>query len=185
MISSLCSSFHILEIMKHLYIACKICGISYLKDKFINHECKKDHLRNNCMTMVDDLYKVNKSSHIPRDIEDVVLHVIKQKLDNSKTNTIEFLSGGPRPICLTVTPKAYKESASCSSSTLRKRHRFLMEQSNHQVGNSNDSQIIQTAVMLKSFDDNQKSKLLESAKIGIIEYTAEELVAFKVDIGIL
>ncbi|XP_065669741.1 uncharacterized protein LOC136088822 isoform X2 [Hydra vulgaris] len=59
-----------------------------------------------------------------------------------------------------------------------------MEQSNHQVGNSNDSQIIQTAVMLKSFDDNQKSKLLESAKIGIVEYTAEELVAFKADEGI-
>ncbi|XP_065660921.1 uncharacterized protein LOC136084595 isoform X1 [Hydra vulgaris] len=59
-----------------------------------------------------------------------------------------------------------------------------MEQSNHQVGNSNDSQIIQTAVMLKSFDDNQKSKLLESAKIGIVEYTAEELVSFKADVGI-
>ncbi|XP_065648523.1 uncharacterized protein LOC136077972 [Hydra vulgaris] len=96
MINSLCSSVHILEMIKQLYIACKICGIIYLKDKFINHECKKDHLRNNCSTMVDDLYKVNKSSHIPRYIEDAVLHVIKQKLDNSKTNAIEFLSGGPR-----------------------------------------------------------------------------------------
>ena len=88
-----------------------------------------------------------------------------------------------KPLCLTVTPKAYKESASCSTSTLKKRHRLLMEVS-HQIGISKDSQVIQTAVMLKSFYYNQKSKVLENANVGVVEFSAEELVAFKADVGI-
>ncbi|XP_065665062.1 uncharacterized protein LOC105850185 isoform X2 [Hydra vulgaris] len=184
MINSLCSSVHVLEMIEHLYIACKICKKNFIKDKYENHECKKDHLLNNSSTIVDDLFKVDKSSHIPRNIEDAVLHVIKQKMENSKTTTIEFLSGGPRPLCLTVMPKAYKESASCSGHTLRKRHKHLVDQANHQVGNSKDSLVVQTSVMLKSFDHNQKNKVLESAKIGVVEFSAEELVAFKANVGV-
>ncbi|XP_065680774.1 uncharacterized protein LOC136094729 [Hydra vulgaris] len=59
-----------------------------------------------------------------------------------------------------------------------------MEEVNHQVGNSKDSQVMQAAVMLKSFDDCQKRKILQNANIGIVQISAEELVAFKADVGI-
>nr|XP_047141032.1 uncharacterized protein LOC124816065 [Hydra vulgaris] len=185
MVNSLCSSVYVLEMIKHSYIACKLCKKKVLfKDTYEVHDCQKDHLKSKHSTIIDDFYKVNKSSDVPQNTEAAVVHVIKQKLEHSKTTTIEFLSGGPRPLCLTVTPKAYKESASCSISTLKKRHRLLMEEVNHQVGNSKDSQVMQAAVMLKSFDYCQKRKILQNANIGIVQLSAEELVAFKADVGI-
>ncbi|XP_065672288.1 uncharacterized protein LOC124815234 [Hydra vulgaris] len=185
MVNNLCSSVHVSEMIKHSYIACKFCEKKILfKDKYECHDCQNDHLKREHSTIIDDFYKVNKSSDISRNIEAAVVQVIKHKLEHSKTTTIEFPSGGPRPLCLTVTPKAYKESASCSTSTLKKRNRLLMEEVSHQIGISKDSQVMQTAVMLKSFDYNQKRKILENANVGVVEFSAEELVAFKADVGI-
>ncbi|XP_065642258.1 uncharacterized protein LOC136073900 [Hydra vulgaris] len=157
---------------------CPICS-SFIMDTYEVHDCQKDHLKSEHSTIIDDFYKVNESSDVPRNIEAAVVHVIKQKLEHSKTTTIEFSSGGPRPLCLTVTPKAYKESASCSISTLKKRHRLLMEEVNHQVGNSKDSQVMQAAVMLKSFDNCKKEKFCKMLTLELFNFLPRNWLLLK------
>lgn len=124
-IDSLSYSVHISEIIKHLTIICKICDKKvFLKDRnFENHDCIK--LSNNTINENDKLvsinsfYQITDTSEIPREVNDAVLHIIKKKLNQSKTSTIEFSSGGPRSLCFVSAPKAYKDSANCSNSSLR------------------------------------------------------------------
>ena len=49
-------------------------------------------------TTLSDLYKINNTSEISRNINDAVLHVIKKKMAQSKdpNKSISFKTGGPQ-----------------------------------------------------------------------------------------
>ncbi|XP_065675447.1 uncharacterized protein LOC136091667 [Hydra vulgaris] len=87
-------------------------------------------------------------------------------------------------LCFVSAPKAYKDSANCSNSSLRKRQKYLLEQFNHTAGSFQDSKVCQTAVMLKSYDNDEANKILNKANIGRVDLNAEEMVALKADMGI-
>ena len=89
-----------------------------------------------------------------------------------------------QPLCFVSAPKAYKDSANCSNSFLRKRQKYLLEQFNHTAGSSQDSKICQTAVMLKSYDNDEANNILNKANIGKVDLNAEEMVALKAAMGI-
>nr|XP_047126638.1 postreplication repair E3 ubiquitin-protein ligase RAD18-like [Hydra vulgaris] len=189
-IDSLTYSIHISEILDYLTIVCKICNKNVLlKDiNCENHDCKK--LLNNTIdeskkiVSINNFYQVTDSSEITREVEDAVLHVIKKKLNQSKTSIIEFSSGGPRPLCFVFAPKVYVESAHCSNKTLSKRQKHLMQQVNHTAGCSQESKICQTSVMLKSYDKDEANEMLKKANIGTMDLNAREMVALKADMGI-
>lgn len=52
------------------------------------------------------------------------------------------------------------------------------------TGCSKDSQITQTAKLVKSFEGEEKEAILKKAKIATPEITAEQMIAMKIDIGI-
>ena len=56
--------------------------------------CKKT--TNGLDTTLADVFLLKENDAIPRIVEDAALHVIKQKLVNSESNSFAFPSGGQR-----------------------------------------------------------------------------------------
>ena len=98
--------------IKRLVIECKYnCDKKFknkdLTDKY-NHEIQctgpvtnqnsinSSNSANSTNSSLTEIFTINENTEIPRNIEDVALHVIKQKLAQSTNNVIEFASGGPR-----------------------------------------------------------------------------------------
>ena len=86
-----------------------------------------------------------------------------------------------QPFIVTSTSQASKENV--GSRTLGRGNQFLKGQL-EQAKCSKDSQITQTAKLVKSFQDEEKEAILKKAKIATPEITAEQMVAMKIDIGI-
>ena len=67
---------------------------------------------------------------------------------------------------------------------MKRRNNFISRQLEETAGSSTAAKIKQTAVLLKSFDECERTKILEVANVGQAEINAEEMVALKADIGI-
>ena len=44
---------------------------------------------------LSDIFSLDQTSELSRDMEDAALHIIKQKMSTSKSNIVKFPSGGP------------------------------------------------------------------------------------------
>ena len=47
-------------------------------------------------TKLSDIFSLDETSELSRDMEDAALHIIKHKMSTSKSNIVKFPSGGPR-----------------------------------------------------------------------------------------
>ena len=77
----------------------------------------------------------------------------------------------------TSTPKPVKGSENVSSKTVFRRSKFLMGQLNNTCGN--------TEKLLKSFEEDHRKNILMKAGIVAADMAPEEMVAMRVDMGIL
>nr|XP_047139201.1 BRCA1-associated RING domain protein 1-like [Hydra vulgaris]XP_047139202.1 BRCA1-associated RING domain protein 1-like [Hydra vulgaris] len=133
---------------------------------------------------VNDVFKINENSDIPYEVEKAALHVIKQKMAKFGGKSVEFKSGGPRPIVFTQTPKAYVNSAQAAESTLRLRNTNILKHFETVAGNSCDSSISQTSKLLLSFEPDQRQSILSNTKLNHTKISANVVVAMKTDMGI-
>ncbi|XP_047136184.1 uncharacterized protein LOC124813329 isoform X3 [Hydra vulgaris] len=133
---------------------------------------------------VNDVFKINENSDIPYEVEKAALHVIKQKMAKFGGKSVEFKSGGPRPIVFTQTPKAYVNSAQAAESTLRLRNTNILKHFETVAGISCDSSISQTSKLLLSFEPDQRQSILSNTKLNHTKISANVMVAMKTDMGI-
>ncbi|XP_047130965.1 V(D)J recombination-activating protein 1-like [Hydra vulgaris] len=133
---------------------------------------------------VNDVFKINENSDIPYEVKKAALHVIKQKMAKFGGKSVEFKSGGPRPIVFTQTPKAYVNSAQAAESTLRLRNTNILKHFETVAGNSCDSSISQTSKLLLSFEPDQRQSILSNTKLNHTKISANVMVAMKTDMGI-
>ena len=82
---------------------------------------------------------------------------------------------------VSVTPTAYKQSDDVTTKTLRKR--TLQVKSALETSSSKESMLLQTGLLVKSFDIQERKRILELAKIERSYINAENLVAMKADLG--
>ena len=85
---------------------------------------------------------------------------------------------------LTSTPKAVKKSEDAVNRTIANRNKFILQQLETSAGMSQNSVVIQTKKLIKSFSEDDRRDILIAAKISPHEITAEEFVAMKADMGI-
>ena len=90
-----------------------------------------------------------------------------------------------QPFTLTSTPKAIKQSNETCKRTLQQRNKILKKEIETSSGSSEAAFSQQTGMLMKTLSKGQRSQILKSAKISPIEIGAEEMVARKVDLGIL
>ena len=79
------------------------------------------------VTNVDDIMALDTKSPIPPDIERALSHIIDIKVKQSKNNTIQIKSGGPKPLTLATVTEARKQSQDVTKRTVRKRSRQTKE----------------------------------------------------------
>ena len=85
----------------------------------------------------------------------------------------------------TSTPKPIKGSENVSSKTVSRRNKFLMGQLNNTCGNTEKASVLQTSKLLKSFEEDHRKNILMKAGIVAADMAPEEMVAMRVDMGIL
>ena len=101
-------SINVTELLKCLKIECKNCAKTYS----ITQLAEKTEHEQNCTYNVSsllsstsslsnsqtlsDVFKTTDSDEISRNMEDAALHILKTKMKQSSSNTVEFCSGGPR-----------------------------------------------------------------------------------------
>ena len=88
-----------------------------------------------------------------------------------------------QPLVLTSTPKPIKISSDASKRTIYNRNKFLKSQLEITSG-SQDSAILQTGELFKSFGTEERKVILEKVHIKPAEIFAYRLVAMKTDVGI-
>ena len=67
---------------------------------------------------------------------------------------------------------------------MKRRNNFISRQLEETAGSSTAAKIKKTAVLLKGFDECERTKILEVANVGQAEINAEEMVALKAVMGI-
>ncbi|XP_047132530.1 uncharacterized protein LOC105846735 [Hydra vulgaris] len=134
-------------------------------------------------TTLTDIFALNSTSVITRDIDAVALHIIKQKMLQTTSNVIEFQTDGPRPLCFTSTPKAYKESKDATLRTVRKRQSQLNDYISTTCGGSIRSKINQTTTLLKSFNENEQEIILSNSNISKTKISTEEIISLKANMS--
>ena len=84
---------------------------------------------------------------------------------------------------VSVTPTAYKQSDDVTTKTLRKRTLQVKSALETASTSSKESMLLQTGLLVKSFDIQERKRILELAKIERSYINAENLVAMKADLG--
>ncbi|XP_065672293.1 uncharacterized protein LOC136090116 [Hydra vulgaris] len=102
----------------------------------------------------------------------------------SGQKTIEFKSGGPRPMIFTHAPKAYVNSAQAAQSTLRLRNTNIAKHFETLAGNLNDAVANQTSKLLNSLSQDTRHSILDNAGLNHSEISASVMVAMKTDMGV-
>ncbi|XP_065662493.1 BRCA1-associated RING domain protein 1-like [Hydra vulgaris] len=138
----------------------------------------------NSKKSINDIFEINKDSDIPQELEEAALHIIKQKMAKSGQKTIEFKSGGPRPMIFTHAPKAYVNSAKAAQSTLRLRNTNIAKHFETLAGNLNDAVANQTSKLLNSLSRDTRHSILDNAGLNHSEISANVMVAMKTDMGV-
>ncbi|XP_065645053.1 uncharacterized protein LOC136075538 [Hydra vulgaris] len=138
----------------------------------------------NSKKSINDIFEINKDSDIPQELEEAALHIIKQKMAKSGQKTIEFKSGGPRPMVFTHAPKAYVNSAQAAQSTLRLRNTNNAKHFETLAGNLNDAVANQTSKLLNSLSQDTRHSILDNAGLNHSEISASVMVAMKTDMGV-
>nr|XP_047122975.1 uncharacterized protein LOC124806267 [Hydra vulgaris] len=195
----LISSTNVIEMIENLQEVCKQgCGrlfkITQLSERKKHQKtCQKTQISSSTTLSLptsstsqinlSDIFALDSTSIIPRNIEDAALHVIKQKMSQTTSNVIEFPTGGPRPLCFTLTPRAYKESSDVCLRTIRRRQLQLKHNMSKTCGESISSTIKQTATLLKSFNENEKEHILSKSNISKAKISAEEMISLKANMS--
>nr|XP_047141300.1 uncharacterized protein LOC124816239 [Hydra vulgaris] len=104
-------------------------------------------------------------------------------MSQTTSNVIEFPTGGPRPLCFTSTPRAYKESSDVCLRTIRRRQLQLKHNMSKTCGESISSTIKQTATLLKSFNEYEKEHILSKSNISKAKISAEEMISLKANMS--
>ena len=130
-----------------------------------------------------DVFLLNENSEIPRIAEDAALHIIKAKLKKDQSTTSRFKSGGPRPNIISLSTAAFKESENVSKKTLRRRTIQMQDSLGAVAGSSRESMMLQTGLLVKTFNLDERKNILEMAKIERSFIDAESVVAMKADLS--
>ncbi|XP_057313751.1 V(D)J recombination-activating protein 1-like [Hydractinia symbiolongicarpus] len=191
--SNLKPSLHRNHMVNSLQVDCdNKCGEKFTLDKL--HELKLHNISCNTSTSsntsanysIRDVFLLDESSPVPREIEDATLHVLKHKMKQSTdiNNSIEFKSGGPRPYMFTSTPKPVKNSNEVCKRPIEKRNKFLKNQLLFSSGGNESGFSVQTGKLVKSLKENERVEILKRANITTKSITPEEFVAMKADLSI-
>ena len=161
---------HIITLIDLLKFACTKCELEFGLNQYnalVEHKL-------NCVPPLPpqklvDVFKMDETTGVSRLAEEACLHVQKTKMkDNeSKGQTCKLISGGPRPTLVSITPVAYKLSTNVSKNTLRKRTLDLKSNLEIIAGPSKESTSLQTGMLLKTFDVEEREKILEVAKVNV------------------
>lgn len=183
-LDGLIPSTHINNLLSLLVVECEQCKKVFGYDKYnelTEHE-------SNCIPepapyLLTDVFNLNEYSSISRVHEDACLHILKQKMKQADSTTCKFISGGPRPTIVQVTPVAYKKSENVTTKTLRTRTAQMKSTMEVVTGGSKESMVLQTGQLVKLFNVKERVSILDAAKITRSHIDAESLVAMKADLG--
>nr|XP_047146260.1 uncharacterized protein LOC124819103 [Hydra vulgaris] len=102
----------------------------------------------------------------------------------NKSPSVELPSGGPRGIQFKVTPKICKTSNSINQKTIKRRQNQIHQSLVKNAGLAKKAKINQAALMLNSFNDNDKINILKQEKIPQVQIESEDIVSLKADCGL-
>lgn len=85
---------------------------------------------------------------------------------------------------MTSTPKAIIQNEEAGKRTLQRKHPIFKKQIAKSSCSSEAAFNRHVEMLMKTLNRDQRSQVLKSAKISLIEIGAEEMVAIKVDLGI-
>ena len=177
---------HINHLISLLTIHCYKCnkGFSLLDFNALN-EHEKNCIPPPSPSLLKDVFKMDEKTGVSRLAEEACLHILKTKMkqDNQLTQSCKLISGGPRPTVVSITPVACKPSNQVCTKTLRKRTLDLKNNLEMVAGSSKESTTLQTGLLLKSFDVEERQSILEISKIEKSYISADNLVAMKADLG--
>ncbi|XP_065684676.1 uncharacterized protein LOC136096932 [Hydra vulgaris] len=162
------------NILDNLFIKC--CN-NTCKEKFtVKNICFKEEHEKTCKVRnksqysspsssssltVTEIYKINEHCEIPKELDYAFAHFAKLKMARNKLHSFELPSGGPRAIQFKVTPKIYKTSNSISQKTIKRRQNQINQSLVENEGPAKKAKINQAALMLNSFNNNDKINILK------------------------
>nr|XP_047129350.1 uncharacterized protein LOC124809337 [Hydra vulgaris] len=126
---------------------------------------------------VADIYKIDKNYDIPKELDYAFAHFAKLKKAKNNSHSFELPSGGLRAIQFSATPKIYKTSTDISQKTIPRRQKQLHQSLIENAGPTKKAKMQQVALMLNSFDKNDKIDILKKAG-------SEDIVSLKADCGL-
>ena len=83
-----------------------------------------------------------------------------------------------------MTSKTFKTSAEISEKTIRRRQKQLHQSLIENDGPTKKAKIQQVALMLNSFNKNDKIDILKKSNLSQVEIEPEDVVALKADCGL-
>ncbi|XP_047127237.1 uncharacterized protein LOC124808269 isoform X1 [Hydra vulgaris] len=133
---------------------------------------------------VTDIYKINTNSDIPKELEYAFAHFAKLKMAKNNSHSFELPSGGPRATQFSVTTKSFKTSTEISQKTIYRRQKQLHQSLIDNAGPTKKAKIQQVALMLNSFNKNNKIDILKKSNLSQVEIGPEDIVSLKADCGL-
>ncbi|XP_047140285.1 uncharacterized protein LOC105850260 isoform X1 [Hydra vulgaris] len=133
---------------------------------------------------VTDIYKINTNSDIPKELEYAFAHFAKLKMAKNNSHSFELPSGGPRATQFSVTTKSFKTSTEISQKTIYRRQKQLHQSLIDNAGPTKKAKIQQVALMLNSFNKNDKIDILKKSNLSQVEIGPEDIVSLKADCGL-
>ncbi|XP_065654588.1 uncharacterized protein LOC124812501 [Hydra vulgaris] len=133
---------------------------------------------------VTDIYKINTNSDIPKELEYAFAHFAKLKMAKNNSHSFELPSGGPRATQFSVTTKSFKTSTETSQKTIYRRQKQIHQSLIDNAGPTKKAKIQQVALMLNSFNKNDKIDILKKSNLSQVEIGPEDIVSLKADCGL-
>ena len=134
------------------------------------------------MTVVD-VMKLSACKPLPDNVEKMISHVMGIKMQQSAlpNKSVELKTRGPQPVTLVPIGVPRKESTVASIRTLQARSKQSKGMIKMISGNTEESFLKQTSLIVKSFDQVSREKLMSDINIHISE---EHTAAMKANLGI-
>ena len=134
---------------------------------------------------VEDVMKLDVCKPLPDNVEKMISHVMAIKMQQSSlpNKSIELKTRGPQPVTLVPIVVPRKESTVASVRTRQSRSRQSKDMIKMISGNTEESFLKQTSLIVKSFDQVSREKVMSDIKVKI-NIPDEHTAAMKANLGI-
>ena len=135
---------------------------------------------------VEDVMKLDACKPLPDNVEKMISHVMAIKMQQSSlpNKSVELKTRGPQPVTLVPIVVPRKESTDASVRTLQSRSRQCKDMIKMISGNTEESFLKQTSLIVKSFDQVSREKVMSDIKVKI-NIPDEHTAARKTNLGII